>query len=46
MCANGASPSGSNISSSNKVSLSNNAPSVAASVDVKDSITEGAGVRR
>ena len=46
MCAKGASPKGSNSSSSNKVALSDNAPSVAASVDVKDSITEGAGVRR
>ena len=46
MCTNGASPKGSNISSSNKVLLSESAPSVAASVEVKDSMTEGAGVRR
>ena len=46
MCANGALPNGSNISSSNKVSLSDSAPSVAASVDVKDSMIEGAGARR
>ena len=46
MCVNGASCNGSNISSSNNVALSDKAPSVAASVDVKDSMTEGAGVRR
>ena len=46
MCAKGALPKGSNNSSSNNVALSDNAPSVAALVDVKDSMTEGAGVRR
>ena len=46
MCAKGASPRGSNSSSSNNVALSDNAPSVVASVDVKDSMTEGASVRR
>ena len=46
MCAKGVLFRGSNISSSNNVALSDNAPSVAASVDVKDSMTEGASVRR